>query len=368
MGRLGAVKLQALGLAGALLLLPRAGLGRTFATNASLSVRPFVRVAPVAVTDSTARPGALEGSVALRWTAPAVYPGSTLDSYQLRVQTFSAANVGGSTTAWWNNATGAQFQSFYGVNPGQTVTRVIGPAPANHVMALQPGASYYFAVRSADDMGTGINFWSGSSNLAAAIAKGLAPPPVACTITSPPSSGFTTGGNLVIITGTDFNGLSGPDAVAFDGVAASAYSVNAASTVITAMAPRHPLTGPLVAGPVPLTVTTSAGTHLMGYNYIVAPVGGNGLCGDDFFFPSPATGATGTFAYCMDESGNVTIKVYNMIGDLAAKLEDAKPAGSQSSTLNTGRMAPGVYLYRIEKNYHSGTSTHSSVKKFAVKH
>ena len=149
------------------------------AVDATITVRPFVGVAPDTVTDLTALPGTLEGSVALSWTAPAVYPGSTLDSYQLRVQTFSVADVGGSTTVWWNNATGAQFlvQSFYGVNPSQTIVRVLGPVPADHVMALVPGVSYYFAVRSADDMGTGRDFWSGSSNHAAAIAKSRTLPP-----------------------------------------------------------------------------------------------------------------------------------------------------------------------------------------------
>lgn len=168
-------RLQALCLSGTFMFLRGASLAQP-AVDATLTVRPFVGVAPDTVTHLTALPGALEGSISLSWTAPAVFPGSTLDSYQLRVQTFSVADVGGSTTAWWNQATGLLFQSFYGANPGDAVTRTIGLPPADHSAVLAAGASCYFAVRSADDMGTGMDFWSGSSNQAAAIPKSLTPP------------------------------------------------------------------------------------------------------------------------------------------------------------------------------------------------
>lgn len=90
-------------------------------------------------------------------------------------------------------------------------------------------------------------------------------------------------------------------------------------------------------------------------------------CTDGYFFPSPATGPTGTFAYCMAGPGTVRIRVYNAIGDLASKIEDYKQGGSQTSTMNTGRLAPGVYLYTLERDY--GTHRDQSrVKKFAVRH
>ncbi|UPT76032.1 MAG: T9SS type A sorting domain-containing protein [Elusimicrobiota bacterium] len=64
--------------------------------------------------------------------------------------------------------------------------------------------------------------------------------------------------------------------------------------------------------------------------------------------------------------GTVKIKVYNVIGDLVSKIEDNKSAGQQTSTMNTGRLAPGVYLYTLERDY--GThQVKSRVKKFAVK-
>lgn len=166
---------QALGLAVALLLLPASGLGQTSSIDGSLSVRPFAGVPPDTVADLLAVPGALEGQITLQWTAPPVYPGGVLDSYQVRLQTFSVADVGGSSTAWWNHAAGALVQSFYGVGPGAAVTRVLGPAPADHVMALEPGVTYYLAVRSADDLGAVRDFWSDISNVSTAAALDLPP-------------------------------------------------------------------------------------------------------------------------------------------------------------------------------------------------
>jgi hypothetical protein len=70
----------------------------------------------------------------------------------------------------------------------------------------------------------------------------------------------------------------------------------------------------------------------------------------------------------MPSPGTVRIRIYNVIGDLVAKIDDSKAAGAQLSTLNTARLAPGVYLYRLEKDYGGGSSSNSSVMKFVVKH
>ncbi|OGR46827.1 MAG: hypothetical protein A2X34_05430 [Elusimicrobia bacterium GWC2_51_8] len=194
--------------------------------------------------------------------------------------------------------------------------------------------------------------------------------PVACTINSiSPVSGFRVGGTTVTINITDFTGfLSTTTGVTFDGTNAQRYSANSSSTVITAVSPRHPLTGDLLAGLVSLTVTTHAGACSVIYKYIAAPVTDTGACGEDFLFPSPATGATAEFAYCMDQPGTAKIRVYNVIGDLASKLENTVSKGGHIAALNTARLASGVYLYIIEKNYDDGTSNKSGVKKFVVKH
>jgi hypothetical protein len=173
---------------------------------------------------------------------------------------------------------------------------------------------------------------------------------------------------MVTITGTNFNSLTAPGNVAFLGVAASTYTVNSSSTVIFAVAPRRPLTGDLTPAAGLITVTTPINTCTANYAYIAAPAGPGGACVEDFLFPSPTTGATAAFAYCMGGSGTTNIKVWNVIGDLVAKLEQTTPAGSQSATLNTARLAPGVYLYRIEKNFDSGATDRSKIRKFVVQH
>ncbi|MDD5656590.1 MAG: hypothetical protein PHF00_04975, partial [Elusimicrobia bacterium] len=147
------------------------------AADGTLSLRPFVGVPPSPIEDLVAAPGAQEGQVNLDWTSPGVYPGSLPEAYRLRVQTFSAADVGGSTEAWWNQPSGALFESYYGVPEGQPVARVVGPAPADHVLALEPGATYYFGVRSADDVGSPRGFYSRLSNLSTATAQDLPPAP-----------------------------------------------------------------------------------------------------------------------------------------------------------------------------------------------
>lgn len=209
-----------------------------------------------------------------------------------------------------------------------------------------------------------------SSGTCTAVYDYVDAPPAVCTISNiTPGFGFTLGGNAVTVTGTGFYGFSGPGGVTFDGVNASAYSVNASSTVITATVPRHPLVGSLTPGVVPFRVTTGNGTCSAAYTYVLAPTAsGSGCTGEDYFFPSPATGDTGNFAYCMTQAGTARINVYNVIGDLVAKIEETKSAGSQVSVLNTARLATGVYLYRLEKDYGANNSVVSKVKKFAVRH
>lgn len=101
------------------------------------------------------------------------------------------------------------------------------------------------------------------------------------------------------------------------------------------------------------------------------PANGTGVffpgCTDGLFYPSPATGAVGTFSYCMVDAGTVKIRVYNAIGDLAVKVDDTKSSGQHTSTINTARLAPGVYFYILERNYNNGDKARSKVKKFVVK-
>jgi len=118
-----------------------------------------------------------------------------------------------------------------------------------------------------------------------------------------------------------------------------------------------------------VTVTNSgAGALIIDFPAEPAAAPGAAGCTEGTFYPSPATGAVGTFGYCMAAAGSVKIRVYNTIGDLAVKVDDTKAAGTQTSTINTARLAPGVYLYLIERAYNNGNKSRSAVKKFVVKH
>lgn len=114
-----------------------------------------------------------------------------------------------------------------------------------------------------------------------------------------------------------------------------------------------------------LAVTFPAGG--VGAGPIIAP-GVNGCSSGDRIFPSPANTPTAQIAYCMEQPGNVVIRVYNAIGDIAAKVDESKAAGAQASPLNTGRLAPGVYFFMVEKHYGGGVVTRGPVKKFGVVH
>jgi hypothetical protein len=113
---------------------------------------------------------------------------------------------------------------------------------------------------------------------------------------------------------------------------------------------------------------TQSGAGVMAFNFPAADVNSGDTCTAGYFYPSPATTSVGTFAYCMVTRGRVRIKVYNAIGDLASKIEEDKDAGDQLSTMDTQRLAPGVYLYIVERDYGNSAITRSGVKKFVVKH
>jgi hypothetical protein len=83
------------------------------------------------------------------------------------------------------------------------------------------------------------------------LSNGTPTPTPAPAVTSVnPNTGLTTGGTSVTITGTN---LSGATAVTFGGTAATAFTINGA-TSISATSPAH------AAGPVDVVVTTSGGT------------------------------------------------------------------------------------------------------------
>jgi hypothetical protein len=272
------------------------------------------------------------------------------------------------------------FFSYLGATPpGQEATAiVVDDLRAIYVAGFTPSAIFPLVTGSLEDgstpakqinrTGTAGAFDGFVTKIAPvnSLGNGVVPPPT-CSLRVDPANGYAIGGTSVTITGTGFV-VSSTNAVTFGGVNAVSYEVNSSSTVIIAMVPRHPLGGPLAPAKVQLVVTNNQGTCQTPYTYVASPGTGASCGDDDYFFPSPATGSRGSFAYCMALPGTVKIRVYNVIGDLATKVEDAKAAGQQLSDINTARLAPGVYLYVVEKDYGSGNVNRASVKKFVVRH
>ncbi len=86
-----------------------------------------------------------------------------------------------------------------------------------------------------------------------------------------------------------------------------------------------------------------------------------------YVYSNPTSGPTVNFVYNMAQPGHAAIKVWNAWGNLAASINDAKPAGEQSSSLDVTSFAPGHYFYRVVLNYTSGQSDSFQTQILAVK-
>jgi len=187
-----------------------------------------------------------------------------------------------------------------------------------------------------------------------------------------PNHGPTAGGTTVVITGSGFTGITGPNGVVFGETNAASYVVNS-NTQITAVSPPH------VAGSVDVVLTSPTGSSPIGptdvYTFVdptppdapppfTAPTSNT----DSYIFPSPVHGDTARITYDLSGPGAVTIRIYNEIGDLVDTIKDDKPAGPQISTVNTGRFASGVYIYLLSVEFAVGNTQHYAKRKFVVAH
>jgi hypothetical protein len=72
-------------------------------------------------------------------------------------------------------------------------------------------------------------------------------------------------------------------------------------------------------------------------------------------FPNPFNPAT-TIQFDLPQRSNVTLSVYNVLGQKVAKLVDeVRPAGKHAVVFDASRYASGLYLYRIEAGTYSRT-------------
>ena len=66
--------------------------------------------------------------------------------------------------------------------------------------------------------------------------------------------------------------------------------------------------------------------------------------GDIFVYPNPATG-NAYLAYNLKETGNVTIEIYNMLGEKVYSVnKGSMPAGDHTEMFNTANMTTGIYF------------------------
>lgn len=328
----------------------------------------------------------------------------------------ASAQTMGSNLATFN-ILGNQQVTLTGPNPTQPlIVDVVGTSPGIALTLTDASANHYHPndAASINGQAEGLVLWNSllapaGANAPIALAANTLPPALlvdggitiftaaaditnintATTITGTPTS-------VVIFQVTSSLSLTDTDVILAGGILPTNvyWRVTQAATVVNDDAQTRSFPGTVVnntgAQDIAITVSgagslnigrfaslqgkvsvTQSGPGVLSFT-IPAGAGGGGPvlsgCTDGLFYPSPATGATGTFAYCMLSAGTVKIRVYNVIGDLAVKVDDTKSAGTQMSTIDTARLAPGVYLYLLERDYGSGNKSSSKVKKFTVRH
>lgn len=104
---------------------------------------------PASITDLVATPGTFVGDIDLGWTTPGDdgwvrqltgYP------YTVKYDTRSVAELGGTTTSWWEQAAYTYPQAWAALAPGQW-------DDTHWLAGLSTGTVYYIAIRATDDAG-----------------------------------------------------------------------------------------------------------------------------------------------------------------------------------------------------------------------
>jgi gliding motility-associated-like protein len=104
-------------------------------------------IAPAAVTDLVANTGSGQGEIDLAWTTPGDdgwVSQLTGLPYTVKYDTRSVAELGGTTTSWWEQSAYTYIQGWAALVPGVWDDM--------HLLAgLTPGTTYYIAIRATDD-------------------------------------------------------------------------------------------------------------------------------------------------------------------------------------------------------------------------
>ncbi len=79
-------------------------------------------------------------------------------------------------------------------------------------------------------------------------------------------------------------------------------------------------------------------------------------------YPNPFNPST-TISYQLPETGYVTLKVYDMLGnELETLVSEVKPAGVHEVTFNSGNLSSGLYLYKMNSGNYEKTQKMLLVK------
>ncbi|GAA3048724.1 hypothetical protein GCM10010464_11220 [Pseudonocardia yunnanensis] len=249
------------------------GSGFTGATAVSFGGTPATTFTVNSATQITATtPAHAAGAVQVTVTAPTGTSNAVTFAYQAPaapVITSIVPSAGPTTGGTIVTITGSGFTGATAVSFGGTPATTFTVNSATQITATTP--AHAAGVVQVTVTGPG-----GTSNPANFAYQAPAGPIVSSVV---PSSGPTTGGTVVTITGSGFTGAT---AVTFGGTPATSFMVNSA-TQITATTPVH------AAGTAPVVVTTPSGSsnNNVAFFYLNAPVI-TGLSPDQ----GPASGGT----------------------------------------------------------------------------
>lgn len=207
-----------------------------------------------------------------------------------------AANAG--------NLQGASYKRSLTVRVGASSIAAIGTV-ADMGTSEDAGASSWDATISITGMVvyvmvTGAAQWIVTAQILSAINPNPAPPgPLPDLVSILPTSGPTAGGTSVVLTGTDFTGVT---AVSFGGIAAASFTVNS-STQITAVTPA------LTAGAKDVSVTTPNGTDVLAGAFTASAFTLAGLAWEVWLKGSSRTSSQIAGTASAGTSGNANRKV-----------------------------------------------------------
>ena len=161
-----------------------------FSFQAQAGVPPSLPQPVTNLSVSLSSPTVIEGELILNWTAPDAYTpveGETVQAYTIKYATFSisptgvpgATDLGGSSVTWWNTATFTSIKGSAqppGFNDTLTLTR------------LEPGVTYFFAIRSTNSVTPALSPFdslSVTAQQAYAVVPNFIPPTQAFTTLTP---------------------------------------------------------------------------------------------------------------------------------------------------------------------------------------